>query len=782
MFANCPHCRFLVALDVDGGMPPRCPNCAIRLRDDAPPAAAQADAGSEPAGMLAGGIAASAITGDTNVAPGDARQDNATTRPEDQGTTTSVHDSASDMGEAAIATTTTQPVTDDADPEPSTGIDTPLAQTAAPARGTAARLGDYIPWRSPRRGADAGKAADDVASHVPAQGPATPAVPAPRAGDAHADAAAADAGTRSHGTSLPGAAGGTASASDTSAPPSAAAAPQDESVTFPPMRAPEPPMDPDVAERQAAQPVDVDAPRADTVTDAGTDADERTDTGKGDTHDHTAPTGDAGPGDTSPDAAMADGSPAAPAEHEAIHPGNATHADDATPVIGAPEGGATGSRGGMAALRALRRAFARPTPPARAPAIATAAVAVAPRKDAEASAVSPDNPVIDGDAAGPAAPADTATVAAMPLEATAPSPDTRPGTPVDANDATGDATGRHADVHRAPTVPPSPPAARAGRSGETTAADAPMSSAIPDAALPAVAAAATHHARAHEPHGSVDPGPATASAGVATAPVAAVDAAATTPAIASPAATTGAPSAHADQRPHDAAPAPAAPEIAAGHDRPATAGSEATTFDTHAAPAAPAPLTSSASPAPAPVIPRTQARTSPASPSFVRQAAPRTPRDRRRTLLRAGAIGALSLLLGLQLLLADRAALAADARWRPVVASLCGALGCAVPPWREPRAFHVLERDVRAHPQRANVLRVSARVRNDARWAQPWPVLRLTLSDVHGRGVASRAFQPREYLGGAPTQSGLASGQSAALVMEIVEPGPQAVAFTFDFE
>lgn len=139
-------------------------------------------------------------------------------------------------------------------------------------------------------------------------------------------------------------------------------------------------------------------------------------------------------------------------------------------------------------------------------------------------------------------------------------------------------------------------------------------------------------------------------------------------------------------------------------------------------------------------------------------------------------------MLALQLLLADRAALAADARWRPVVASLCGALGCALPPWREPSAFQVVERDVRADPARAGVLRVSARLRNDARWAQPWPMLRLTLSDVHGRAVAARAFAPREYLGGAPTQSGLGSGQSATLSLQIREPGAQAVAFTFDFE
>ncbi len=166
-------------------------------------------------------------------------------------------------------------------------------------------------------------------------------------------------------------------------------------------------------------------------------------------------------------------------------------------------------------------------------------------------------------------------------------------------------------------------------------------------------------------------------------------------------------------------------------------------------------------------------------PSFARPA-PAAPVDRKRLKWELAAIAALCLLLALQLLLSQRARLAADAQWRPLLSSLCGVLRCTLPPWREPEAFHVLQRDVRAHAP--GVLRVSARIRNDARWAQPWPMLRLTLSDADGRAVASRLFQPREYLGGAPTQAQLDSGESASLRMDIVEPGPQAVAFTFDFQ
>ncbi|MGN7726317.1 DUF3426 domain-containing protein [Luteimonas sp. 22616] len=144
------------------------------------------------------------------------------------------------------------------------------------------------------------------------------------------------------------------------------------------------------------------------------------------------------------------------------------------------------------------------------------------------------------------------------------------------------------------------------------------------------------------------------------------------------------------------------------------------------------------------------------------------------------AIAALALLLVLQLLLADRALLAADARWRPLLSNVCGVFGCTLPPWREPTAFTVLAREVRPHPSTPGALRVTATFRNDARWPQPWPQVRLTLSDINGNAVAARDFSARDYLGAVPAQVELHSGQSASIAMDIVEPGPRSVAFDFE--
>ena len=165
------------------------------------------------------------------------------------------------------------------------------------------------------------------------------------------------------------------------------------------------------------------------------------------------------------------------------------------------------------------------------------------------------------------------------------------------------------------------------------------------------------------------------------------------------------------------------------------------------------------------------------TPSFIREAAPR--RSHRGEWL---ALVLLVAALVAQLFFSQRAQLAADARWRPLVSAACGALGCSVPAWREPDAFSMLSRDVIAVPGRPGVLRVQASFRNDARWAQPWPALILTLSDADNRTLGTRRFLPRDYLGDAPSSTLLAPGQASQLAFDIIEPAPNVVAFDFRFD
>ena len=138
-------------------------------------------------------------------------------------------------------------------------------------------------------------------------------------------------------------------------------------------------------------------------------------------------------------------------------------------------------------------------------------------------------------------------------------------------------------------------------------------------------------------------------------------------------------------------------------------------------------------------------------------------------------------MLVLQVLVADRVRLAADATWRPRIVALCATLRCSVPDWREPSAFHVTAREMRPHPNAAGALLLSATFRNDAAFAQPWPLLQVQLANPEGDPLGLRRFAPRDYLGGDPASAQIAPGQSASVNLAIMDPGKRAVSFDLAF-
>ena len=158
-----------------------------------------------------------------------------------------------------------------------------------------------------------------------------------------------------------------------------------------------------------------------------------------------------------------------------------------------------------------------------------------------------------------------------------------------------------------------------------------------------------------------------------------------------------------------------------------------------------------------------------------------TPVHARRARLQWAAVIALSLLLCVQVVIADRARLAMQAGWRPVVVALCGVFRCDVPTWREPAAFTMLSRDVRPLLDMPGTLQAQATFRNEARWAQAWPVILLTLKDADGRTLGARALQPGDYLQEGEMANAIGPGQSAQMAVRIREPSASVVAFSFDF-
>ena len=223
------------------------------------------------------------------------------------------------------------------------------------------------------------------------------------------------------------------------------------------------------------------------------------------------------------------------------------------------------------------------------------------------------------------------------------------------------------------------------------------------------------------------------------------------------------------------APPPATVEDVAAHDgeTPAPDGDEQARFERNIAAAAVASTTTRRAPRRTP-RPRRQH----AGPSFARARANAQARTGWRWY---AAVAALVLLLGAQLLLAQRNVLAAGAGRRPLVSAVCGVAFCDLPAWHEPAAFTMLQRSVRPATDHPGTLAVEASFRNDARWPQRWPTLQLSLSDVDGQPVGARAFTPDQYRREHGPDDVLAPGESATVRLDVVEPAPRIVAFTFDF-
>ncbi len=166
-------------------------------------------------------------------------------------------------------------------------------------------------------------------------------------------------------------------------------------------------------------------------------------------------------------------------------------------------------------------------------------------------------------------------------------------------------------------------------------------------------------------------------------------------------------------------------------------------------------------------------------PTFARAQRPRTTRDRGWVLACAG----LLLLLGVQIAWSEHARWIDDPRVRSVLEPLCAQLHCSLPLRHEVATLELLSRDIHPHPSVPGALVISATLRNDAPFAQTWPTVEVSLSNLDDKRVAMRRFQPRDYLSDSHTiSSGIAAGASAALVFEVADPGKDAVAFEFSFQ
>ena len=117
----------------------------------------------------------------------------------------------------------------------------------------------------------------------------------------------------------------------------------------------------------------------------------------------------------------------------------------------------------------------------------------------------------------------------------------------------------------------------------------------------------------------------------------------------------------------------------------------------------------------------------------------------------------------------------------PVLSAAYERLGLPLSPNWDVGAFELRQWGNDGPPGASGQITVRASLTNRAAFAQPHPLLRLEFDDRYGEALASRDFQPAEYLrNSADATRLLAPGASADVELVIVDPGKDAVGYQLD--
>ncbi len=123
-----------------------------------------------------------------------------------------------------------------------------------------------------------------------------------------------------------------------------------------------------------------------------------------------------------------------------------------------------------------------------------------------------------------------------------------------------------------------------------------------------------------------------------------------------------------------------------------------------------------------------------------------------------------------------------DLTFRPVYQLMCDVAGCELPPMRDLALIESRKSVSRRHPDQANVRVVDVLLVNNADFAQPFPQVQISFTSLSGQLVASRRFQPREYLRGDMAKVQLMPPRTPVHVsLELDDPGNDAQSFRVQF-
>ncbi len=157
--------------------------------------------------------------------------------------------------------------------------------------------------------------------------------------------------------------------------------------------------------------------------------------------------------------------------------------------------------------------------------------------------------------------------------------------------------------------------------------------------------------------------------------------------------------------------------------------------------------------------------------------APTTPRKPLHINGWGAGVVLLALLLGIQVVNAHRLALSHTPLLGKPLSALYSALGHPITPPPAPGAWLVSNINVTSDPESPGALSITGTLANSAGFAQPWPILRIELTDRYGNALRARDFTAGMYLPVNQAASWLNPGMAVRFRINVVDPGPEAVGF-----
>lgn len=136
----------------------------------------------------------------------------------------------------------------------------------------------------------------------------------------------------------------------------------------------------------------------------------------------------------------------------------------------------------------------------------------------------------------------------------------------------------------------------------------------------------------------------------------------------------------------------------------------------------------------------------------------------------------------LQVIFFNRDVLANKPGLRPYMLSFCELAHCKISELRDLSRLELSSKNVYSHPSVDNALMITAVIVNQAEFAQRFPVLQISFTNLVGDVIMARQFKPGEYLNADEENlTEMQPGLPIQITLEVVDPGNNATAYEFNF-